>query len=164
MIEWRDIGYVILKKSYKEYYNIIYVFTKEHGKVAGLIHKNCIISNFAYTDITYSSKYSDGLGFIKILKCKELWVHFLYDKTKIKMLDNICHALNLVLPMNADEHEIYNLTDFMYNELLHSNNILAIYQVFHAKLLEFLGYGNDTKKEQIVNQIDNIFSILPDVA
>lgn len=165
MIEYQDIGYVLSKQSYKGGdYNVIHVFTKEHGKVAGLVRKNYIISNFSYVEISYFLKYANGLGFFKVSNCRELWVHFLYNMSRMKMLNNMCRVLNLVLPFNANEPEIYKLTEFVYNKILLSDNILPIYQAFHIKLLELLGYGNDHKKEQIVAQINSILSTVPAVA
>lgn len=164
MTEWDDTGFVLLKKPYRGAYSIIHVFTKEHGKVAGLIRKTSTISSFANIYVFYNSRYSNGLGFFKILNCKELWVHFMYDLLKMKMLDNICNVLNFVLPLNSNESEIYDLIEFVYNEIPRCSNVFNLYQTFHKKLLELLGYGNNPNKEHIVAQINNMLNTVQSVA
>lgn len=159
MTEWYDTGYVLMTKLHNEKYSITYIFTEKHGKVAGLITKYTIISNFSRVEIAYISKYSYGLGFFKILKYKELWVHFLYDATKMQILNNICQVLNFALPLNSDERNVYRLTDLMYTNLADNHDISTMYQVFHAKLLELLGYGHDPRQNDIVKRINDILLI-----
>ena len=68
---WDDIGFLVSKNKYNEHSLIVEVFTKEHGKVSGIVFggtskkiKNYLqIGNKLFTN--YNSKNENRIGYFK---------------------------------------------------------------------------------------------------
>ena len=102
---WDDTGFLLFKNRYNENSLISEIYTKDHGKVSGIIFggtskkiKNYLqIGNKLY--VNYNSKSENRIGYFKIEIQKPL-SPFYFDN--IQKLSCISSAMNLVRVLTAE--------------------------------------------------------------
>jgi len=142
---WNDEAFLISKNKYNENSLIAEVFTKDHGKITGIIFgasskkiKNYLqIGNQIH--INYSTKNENRIGYFKIEIKKALSPLYFDDK---KRLSCITSAMNLIKLLTADSQAnptIYNLIEKFY-DLLRSENWIKNYIFWELELCKNLGF------------------------
>ena len=69
---WDDTGFLLSKNKYSENSLIVEIFTKDHGKVSGIIFGGTSkkIKNYLqignHLHVCYNSKFENRIGFFKI--------------------------------------------------------------------------------------------------
>ena len=112
---WDDEGFLISKNRYNENSLIVEIFTKNHGKISGIIFggtskkiKNYLqIGNELY--VNFNSKNENKLGYFKI-EILKAYSPFFFDSPK--KLFCISSAMQLVKILTADAQKnlkIYEL-------------------------------------------------------
>ena len=154
-MNWDDTGFLISKNKYNENSLIVEIFTKNHGKVSGIIFggtskkiKNYLqIGNQLY--VSYNSKSENRLGYFKI-EIQKAYSPIYFDNPK--KLICISSAMNLIKLLTAESQsniKIFNLINdfflFISNELW-----LKRYIFWELDLLKDIGY--DLKIETLVNK------------
>ena len=156
---WDDIGFIVSKNSYNENSVIAEIFTKNHGKVPGIIFgatskkiKNYLqIGNKVY--VNYNSKSENRIGYFKI-EIYQVYSPLYFDNQK--KLYCISGAMNLIKILNADfqkNTKIFELIDNFY-QLLDSKNWIKLYIYWELELFKFLGYDLELENlavKEIVN-------------
>jgi len=159
-MNWDDTGFLLSKSKYNENSLIAEIFTKNHGKISGIIFggtskkiKNYLqIGNQLF--VNYNSKFENRIGYFKI-EIYKAYSPIYFDQNK--KLNCIMSAMNLIKLLTADFQsniKIYELIEEFYL-ILCENQWLKKYIFWELKLLSLLGYKIDLKK--IVNKktIDN---------
>ena len=142
---WDDTGFLLFKNRYNENSLITEVYTKNHGKVSGIIFggtskkiKNYLqIGNKLH--INYNSKSENRIGYFKIEIQKALSPFYFDD---IQKLSCISSAMNLVKLLTAESQinqSIYNLLENFYI-LLNDDNWIQKYIFWELDLLKAIGY------------------------
>ena len=157
---WDDTGFLLSKNRYSENSLIAEIFTKDHGKVPGIIFggtskkiKNYLqIGNQLH--INFNSKSENRAGFFKI-EIQKAYSPLYFDDAK--KLNCIMSAMNLIKLLNADLQsniKIFNLINEFYF-ILNDNDWLKKYIFWELELLKNLGY--DLKFDSLVEKkiIDN---------
>ncbi len=157
---WDDTGFLLSKHKYSENSLIAEIFTKNHGKVSGIIFggtskkiKNYLqIGNKLY--VNFNSKSENRAGFFKV-EIQTAYSPLYFDEAQ--KLNCISSAMNLIKLLNADLQiniNIFNLIDEFYFILGH-NDWLKKYIFWELDLLKNLGY--DLKLDNLVTKkiIDN---------
>ena len=145
------MGFLISKTRYNENSVIVEVFTKNHGKVSGIVFggtskkiKNYLqIGNQLY--VNFNSKSEKKLGYLKIEIFKAL-LPIYFDEPK--KLNCIYSAMSLIKILNADNqtnNKVYELIINFYL-ILDGNDWLKDYIFWELKLLSILGFKLDLKK------------------
>ncbi len=156
---WDDEGYLISKNKYSENSIIAEFFTKNHGKVSGMIFgatsrkvkSYLMIGN--YFNITFSSKNENKSGYFKIEISKLNTPHFLDDKIK---LSSILYAMNLIKILTAEYQsniKIFSLIDYFYS-FLNKDKWIKDFILWELSILKNLGYDIDFKNYAINSNID----------
>lgn len=104
-MNWDDVGFLVSKNRYNENSLITEIFTKEHGKVSGIIFggtskkiKNYLqVGNLLYT--TYNSKTVNRIGYFKIEIFKAFSPIYFDDPQKLNCISS---AMNLIKILTAD--------------------------------------------------------------
>ena len=160
-MNWDDLGFLISKNRYNENSVIAEVFTKEHGKVSGIIFggtskkiKNYLqIGNKVY--LNYNSKSSTRIGYFKIEILKALTPLYFDHNQKLSCISSAMSLIKLLTAEAQSNKEIFNLIDKFFKILNHENWIKE-YIFWELELLKVLGYDlelkNLVKKEIIDNQ------------
>jgi len=148
---WEDECYLLSKRKFRENANIINIFTKEKGKVDGIVYggtsrkiRNYLqISNKLF--VSHSSKNENKIGYFKTELIKPISPLYFNDKERTSALISICSLLNTLLPEAQQNKKIYN----SFEKLINSINLekwIFIYIFFELNLIKDLGY--DTNLEQ----------------
>ena len=157
---WDDTGFLLFKNRYNENSLITEVYTKNHGKVSGIIFggtskkiKNYLqIGNKLH--INYNSKSENRIGYFKIEIQKALSPYYFDD---IQKLSCISSAMNLVKLLTAESQinqSIYNLLENFYI-LLNDNNWIQKYIFWELDLFKAIGYDLDLIELVDKKTIDN---------
>jgi DNA repair protein RecO (recombination protein O) len=119
-MNWDDVGFLVSKNRYNENSLITEIFTKNHGKVSGIIFggtskkiKNYLqVGNLLYT--TYNSKTANRIGYFKIEIFKAFSPIYFDDPLKLNCISS---AMNLIKILTADSQtneNVYKLiNDFL---------------------------------------------------
>ena len=159
-MNWDDVGFLVSKNRYNENSLITEIFTKDHGKVSGIIFggtskkiKNYLqVGNLLYT--TYNSKTVNRIGYFKIEIFKAFSPIYFDNPQKLNCISS---AMNLIKILTADSQtneNVYRLINDFYI-ILSETDWLKKYVFWELELLSVLGFNLDLK--QMVNKeiIDN---------
>ena len=157
---WDDIGFLLSKNRYNENSLISDIYTKNFGKVSGIIFggtskkiKNYLqIGNKLY--VSYNSKNEKSMGYFKI-EIQDALSPLYFDNNQ--KLSCISSAMNLVRLLTAESQKnikIFTLLEEFYL-LLNSENWIKNYIFWELELFKSLGYDLDF--ENLVDEkiIDN---------
>jgi DNA repair protein RecO (recombination protein O) len=162
---WDDSGFLISKNRYSENSVISEIYTKNHGKVSGIIFggtskkiKNYLqIGNHVY--VNYNSKTENRIGYFKIEILQALSPYFFDNKQKLAC---IISAMNLIKILTADYQanlKVYELIENFYR-ILNLKDWVKNYIFWELELFKLIGYDLEFKtlvdKKTINNQIQYI--------
>ena len=145
---WDDIGFLLSKNRYNENSLISDIYTKNFGKVSGIIFggtskkiKNYLqIGNKLY--VSYNSKNEKSMGYFKI-EIQDALSPLYFDNNQ--KLSCISSAMNLVKLLTAESQKnikIFTLLEDFYL-LLNSENWIKSYIFWELELFKSLGYDLD---------------------
>ena len=157
---WDDIGFLLSKNRYNENSLISDIYTKNFGKVSGIIFggtskkiKNYLqIGNKLY--VSYNSKNEKSMGYFKI-EIQDALSPLYFDNNQ--KLSCISSAMNLVRLLTAESQKnikIFTLLEDFYL-LLNSENWIKSYIFWELELFKSLGYDLDFKNLVDEKIIDN---------
>jgi DNA repair protein RecO (recombination protein O) len=159
-MNWDDTGFLLSKNRYNENSLITEIFTKEYGKVSGIIFggtskkiKNYLqVGNLLYTN--YNSKSVNRIGYFKIEIFKAFTPIYFDDPKKLNCISS---SMNLIKILTADSQrneDIYKSINNLF-KILEEPDWLKKYIFWELNLLSILGFNLDLK--QMVNKeiLDN---------
>ncbi len=142
---WDDIGFLLSKYKYNENSLIAEVFTKEHGKVSGIIFggtskklKNYLqIGNKIY--LNFNSKSENKIGYFKIEIQQALSPYYFDNKQKLSCISSAMNLIRLLTAEFQKNDNIYYLIENFY-ELLDKDNWIKNYIFWELELFKNVGY------------------------
>ena len=162
-MNWDDGAYLISKNRYSENSIIAEVFTKNHGKISGIIFggtskkiKNYLqIGNKIY--VNYNVKSPTRIGYFKIEILKALTPLYFDQNQKLSCIASAMHLVKLLTAEAQSNKEIFILMNRFF-EILNFDNWIQEYIFWELELLKLLGYDLELKsmveKEVIDNKIN----------
>ena len=152
---WDDIGYLVFKNRYNENSLITEVFTKEHGKVSGIIFggtskkiKNYLqIGNKIY--VNFNSKSENRIGYFKVEIYQALSPYYFDDQKKLSCISSAMNLIKLLTAESQKNIKVYDLITSFY-EILKSPNWIKKYIFWELEFLKILGY--DLEFENLVDK------------
>ena len=154
-MKFEDSGYLISKNKYNENSVIAEFFTKNNGKVSGLIFgaTSNKIKNFLFLgnkfSIQYTSKNQNRTGYFKVEIEKIYTPHYLDSKIKLSC---ILYSLNLIKILTVENelnHEIYKQFNKLY-EILNQDEWIKDFIFWELEVIKLVGYDINFN-----NYIDN---------
>ena len=152
---WADYGYLLSKNKFGENSLIAEFYTKNQGKVSGIIYgatskkiRNYLqLGNKFY--INYNSKTENKLGYFKIEIEQILTPKFFDDKKRLSCIVSSMSLIKLLTVENQSNLNIYNLIEEFYIFLENKNwvNKLVFWEL---ELLKLIGY--DLSLKSIVSE------------
>ena len=150
-MNWDDTGFLISKVRYNENSIISEFYTKNHGKISGIVFgatskkiKNYLqIGNQLY--LNYNSKSENRLGYFK-LEIQKVYSPIYFENSQ--KLSCIISTMNLVRLLTAESQsnvEIFNLIEKFYLILLR-DEWLKDYIFWELELLKILGFDLELDK------------------
>ncbi len=164
-MNWDDTGYLISKNKYNENSLITEIYTKDHGKVSGIIFggtskkiKNYLqIGNKIY--VNFNSKSENKIGYFKV-EIQEAYSPYYFDNEQ--KLSCILSAMHLIKILTADLQKNENLYDLIENfyTLLKNDKWIKNYIFWELELFKILGYDleliNLVEKKIINNKVQYV--------
>ena len=156
---WDDVGFLISKNKYNENSLISEIFTKNHGKISGIIFggtskkiKNYLqIGNQIH--VNYSSKSENKIGYFKI-EIQKAYAPIYFENQK--KLFCITSAMQLIKVLTAPSQSNYQIYDLLINfyKILKEKNWIKNYIFWELMLFKNLGYDlifDDLVEKKIVD-------------
>ena len=147
---WDDKGYLLSKNKYSENSIISEVFTKDHGKVSGIIFggtskkiKNYLqIGNKIH--INFNSKNDNKLGYFKVEIQQALSPLYFDNQKKLSCITSAMNLIKILTAENQKNISIYELIKDFYL-LLDKDNWIKRYIFWELELFRVLGYDLELK-------------------
>ena len=164
-MNWDDTAYLVSKNRYNENSIIAEVFTKEHGKISGIIFggtskkiKNYLqIGNKIY--VNYNTKSPNRIGYFKIEILKALTPLYFDENQKLSCITSAMQLIKLLTAEAQSNKEIFNLINRFF-EILTFDNWIQEYIFWELELLKLLGYDLELKnmvEKEIIDDKINYF-------
>ena len=154
-MNWIDEGFLISKNRYSENSLIAEIYTKDRGKISGIIFGGTSkkIKNYLQIGnkfhLNYNSKNDNRIGYFKIEILNAYSPLYFDHKQKLSCITS---AINLIKVLTAElqpNNSVYTLIENFFL-ILKDNDWLKKYIFWELKLLKFLGY--DLELENIVQK------------
>ena len=154
-MNWIDEGFLINKSRYSENSLIAELYTKERGKISGIIFggtskkiKNYLqIGNKLH--VNYNSKSDNRIGYFKVEILNAYTPLYFDHKQKLSCITS---AINLIKILTAESQvniKVYNLIENLFL-ILKNDDWLKKYIFWELDLLKLLGY--DLELENFVEK------------
>lgn len=162
---WDDVGFLLSKNRYNENSLIAEIYTKNHGKVSGIIFggtskkiKNYLqIGNNLY--VNFNSKSENRIGYFKIEILQALSPYYFDDHGKLSCISSAMHLIKILTAELQKNETIYKLIIDFYT-LLKKDDWIKNYIYWELELFKILGYDlefkNLVEKKIIQNQIEYV--------
>ena len=162
IMTWDDEGFLISKNKYSENSLIVEIFTKNYGKVSGIIFggtsrkiKNYLqLGNQLY--VNYSSKTENKIGNFKIEILKAYTPVFFDNYRKLLCIFSAFQLIKILTAESQKNLKIYSLIKNFYT-FLEKENWIKNYIFWELELFKIIGYDlelkNLVKKEFINNEV-----------
>ena len=162
IMTWDDEGFLISKNKYSENSLIVEIFTKNYGKVSGIIFggtsrkiKNYLqLGNQLY--VNYSSKTENKIGNFKIEILKAYTPVFFDNYRKLLCIFSAFQLIKILTAESQKNLKIYNLIKNFYT-FLEKENWIKNYIFWELEFFKVIGYDlelkNLVKKELINNEV-----------
>ena len=157
---WDDVGFLLSKNRYNENSLISEVYTKNHGKISGIIFggtskkvKNYLqICNKLY--VNYNSKSENSIGYFKVEIQNALSPLYFDDYQKLSCISSAMHLIKILTAESQINQNIYFIIENFYI-LLEADNWIKNYIFWELELFKILGYDLDFKTIVDEKIIDN---------
>ena len=160
-----DEGIIIKKKKYRESSLLISFFSLNHGINSGLV-KGVLKKDFGTYEIgnkvyiKSSFRLDEQLWNCRFELIKNNSVNYFDNQNKLNALLTICSIIDLSLPKNNPQINIYKKTINLIENLL-SNEWTVKYIFWELFLLSELGYGLDLEKCVVSGKKENLIYVSP---
>ena len=152
---WNDIGFLLSKNRYNENSVIAEIYTKDHGKIPGVIFggtsnkiKNYLqIGNILH--VNYNSKSENRMGYFKVEIQQVLSPFFFDDQKKLSCISSAMQLVKLLTAESQKNKFIYDLLEKFF-EILRNNDWIKSYIFWELELLKTIGY--DLQFENLVDK------------
>jgi DNA repair protein RecO (recombination protein O) len=159
-MNWDDTGFLLSKNRYNENSLISEIYTKNHGKVSGIIFggtskkiKNYLqIGNKIY--VNYNSKTENRAGYFKIEIQEALSPLYFDSKQKLSCISSAMSLVKILTAEYQNNKDVYNLIINFYS-LLQSDDWIKNYILWELELFKILGYDLELKNLVVKIAVDN---------
>ena len=159
-MNWIDEGFLISKNRYSENSLIAEIYTKDRGKISGIIFggtskkiKNYLqIGNKLH--VNYNSKSDNRIGYFKVEILNAYSPLYFDHKQKLSCITS---AINLIKILTADSQsniKVYQIIENLFL-ILNNNDWLKRYIFWELDLLKVLGYDLELKNLVEKDIVDN---------
>ena len=161
-MNWDDTGFLISKNRYNENSLISEFYTKNHGKISGIIFggtskkiKNYLqIGNQLY--LNYNSKSENKLGYFKLEIQKVYSPIYFENPQKLSCINSVMSLIRLLTAELQSNIKIFDLIEKFYL-ILSNDKWLKDYIFWELELLKTIGFdlelNNLATKELLDNKI-----------
>ena len=159
-MNWDDVGFLLSKHKFSENSLIVEIFTKEHGKISGIIFggtskkiRNYLqIGNKFYTSFT--TKSENKIGYFKVEIFKAFSPIYFDNAKKLNCINSVMNLLKILTADSQKNENVYELIDNFY-QILTDPIWIKRYIFWELDLLSILGFKLDLENMVIKETIDD---------
>ena len=160
-MNWIDEGFLLNKNRYSENSLIVEIYTKDHGKIAGIIFggtskkiKNYLqIGNKLH--VNYNSKNENKIGYFKVEILQAYSPLYFDHKQKLSCITSAVNLIKILTAESQANLKIYRTIENFFM-ILKDNDWLKKYIFWELELLKLLGYDleldNLVEKDIVKNE------------
>ena len=163
---WDDSGFLLSKNKYNENSLISEIFTKNHGKVSGIIFggtsrkiKNYLqIGNKIH--VNFNSKSENKIGYFKIEIDKAFTPLYFDNHRKLLCITSAMDLIKILTAEFQKNENVYQLIENFYT-LLETSNWIKKYVFWELELFKLLGFDlelSNLVEEKFVDNQKKYFS------
>ena len=160
-MNWIDEGFLISKNRYSENSLIAELFTRDRGKVSGIIFGGTSIKIKNYLQIgnklhvNYNSKNDNRIGYFKV-EILNAYTPFYFDhKQKLSCITSATNLIKILTAESQSNIKIYKIIENFFL-ILEEQDWIKKYIFWELDLLRLLGYDlllkNFVKKDIVENK------------
>ena len=145
-MNWEDEGYIVNKTRFRENALILEVFTKNFGKVSGIVYGGTSrkIKNHLQLinkiHVIFNSKTNNKIGYFKTELIEPISPKYFNNQKKTICLNSISSIVKILLPENEAQKEIYQSLNNFFNKFEEKKWPLY-YLDWEISLIHDLGFG-----------------------
>ena len=144
-MNWDDTGFLLSKNRYNENSLISEFYTKNHGKISGIVFggtskkiKNYLqIGNQLY--LNYNSKSENKLGYFKLEIQKVFSTIYFENSQKLLCINSAMSLIRLLTAESQSNIKIFNLIEKFYL-IISNEEWLKNYIFWELELLKIIGF------------------------
>ena len=154
-MNWIDEGFLINKNRYSENSLIAEIYTKDRGKISGIIFGGTSkkIKNYLQLGnrlhINYNSKSENRIGYLKVEILNAFTPLYFDHKQKLTCITSAINLIKILTVESQVNIKVYNLIDDLFI-ILKDKEWLKKYIFWELDLLKILGY--DLELENFVEK------------
>ena len=154
-MNWIDEGFLINKNRYSENSLIAEIYTKDRGKISGIIFGGTSkkIKNYLQLGnrlhINYNSKSENRIGYFKVEILNAYTPLYFDHKQKLSCITSAINLIKILTVESQVNIKVYNLIDYLFI-ILKDKEWLKKYIFWELDLLKILGY--DLELENFVEK------------
>ena len=154
-MNWIDEGFLINKNRYSENSLIAEIYTKDRGKISGIIFGGTSkkIKNYLQLGnrlhVNYNSKSENRIGYFKVEILNAYTPLYFDHKQKLSCITSAINLIKILTVESQVNIKVYNLIDDLFI-ILKDNDWLKKYIFWELDLLKILGY--DLELENFVEK------------
>ena len=163
---WDDSGFLLSKNKYNENSLISEIFTKNHGKVSGIIFGGTSrkIKNYLQVGnkihVNFNSKSENKIGYFKIEIDKAFTPLYFDNQRKLLCITSAMDLIKILTAEFQKNENVYQLIENFYT-LLESSNWIKKYVFWELELFKLLGFDlelSNLVEEKFVDNQKKYFS------
>jgi DNA repair protein RecO (recombination protein O) len=159
-MNWIDEGFLISKNRYSENSLIAEIYTKDHGKISGIIFggtskkiKNYLqIGNRLH--VNYNSKSDNRIGYFKLEILNAYSPLYFDHKQKLSCITSATNLIKILTADSQSNFKVYQIIENLFL-ILNDNDWLKKYIFWELDLLKVLGYDLELKNLVEKDIVDN---------
>ena len=166
-MDWRDQGILLNVRAYGETSAIIDVFTKDHGRYAGVVRggrsrkMKPTLQPGAQLDLTWRARLQDHLGTFRVELLHNRSALAMGDRQTLSALNAVTAMVLTFLPEREPCAPLYTATEYLF-DLLDDQAIWPIaYLKWELSLLDVLGFGLDLSACAVTGTTEDLAYISP---
>ena len=165
-MDWQDEGAVIAVRRHGESAAIVELFTREHGRHAGVVRGGAgrrmapLMQPGAQLQVSWRARLEDHLGVFTVEPLQSR-AGLLSDRGALAGLNAVCALLHFALPEREAHPALYRKSMTLLDMLGASELWPVAYLRWEMALLEELGFGLDLSACAVTGGIEDLVYISP---
>lgn len=166
-MEWRDTGILLSVKRHGETSAILDVFTKDHGRHAGVLRGAssrkiaAALQPGSDLDVSWRARLEDHIGSYTIEPVKTRAGIAMANRLTLAGLNSVMAILAFALPERESQLRLYSDTVLLLDLLDHADVWPLAYLKWELALLEELGFGLDLSECAATGRNDELIYVSP---
>ena len=166
-MEWRDEGILISTRQHGEGSAIIEVFTRDHGRHAGLVRGGGarrmapLLQPGAQISVEWRARLEEHLGSYTVHPIRSRAADILADRGALATLGSMMSLIALALPEREAHTWLYNRTIALADTLGTSPTWPALYVTWEKALIEEMGFGLDLSECAATGSTQDLIYVSP---